>query len=329
MTAAQRDAIASPATGLVVFNTDTNQLNVRGPASWLNVGDSTNYVAKTGDTMTGMLTLSTPSDESHPGFRGIGNFNGEVWTEIGNTFDGSGSLSSYSLRNNNSGWAFIGLGSSSNATVRFRNRLEIYTGVNHDGINLVTHNSSGDIRFYTGGTSERMRLTSTGRLGIGNSPSYPLDVTGDINSSTRLRIAGTEICTVSGCVTVSDQRLKEEIRPLDFSLEKILQLRGVAYRYKDHERFGPQQEVGLLAQEVENVFPEVVRTDEESGFKTIAYQNLIAPMIEAVKSLAKRVSDLEKVQAENEALKKENAEIKARLDRLEQLVLQLQKKPSP
>ncbi|EQB12686.1 tail fiber domain-containing protein [Novosphingobium lindaniclasticum] len=84
----------------------------------------------------------------------------------------------------------------------------------------------------------------------------------------------------------SDERLKSDIRSIGNALEKIERLRGTMY-IKDDRR-----SLGVIAQEVRRVFPEVVHEDER-GYLSVAYGNLIAPLIEAVKELAERVRFLE------------------------------------
>ncbi|MCF7835729.1 MAG: tail fiber domain-containing protein [Candidatus Marinimicrobia bacterium] len=90
----------------------------------------------------------------------------------------------------------------------------------------------------------------------------------------------------------SDIRLKKDITKLDNSLEKILQLEGVSFKWKDSEIQGDKTNLGLIAQDVEKVYPELVITDEETGLKSVQYGNLIAPLIEAVKEQQKQIEEL-------------------------------------
>jgi len=79
--------------------------------------------------------------------------------------------------------------------------------------------------------------------------------------------------------TTSDARLKDDIQPISDALSSVLQLQGKTYRWKeDHHK----QDIGLIAQEVEQVFPELVGEDS-NGFKAIAYSRLTAVLIEAMK----------------------------------------------
>ena len=187
-------------------------------------------------------------------------------------------------------------------------------------------------------SASRFVIRSNGDIGIGtSSPGYKLDVSGTVNiaSGSALRFGGTQICTSAGCTSTSDMRLKENIQPLDFSLEKLLSLKGYHYDWKDKAKYGSSHQVGLLAQELEKVYPEVVITDSETGMKSVAYGHLIAPVIEALKTLYfktinvqrdvaavvvenKRLSENDKAKDEKiKQLENENNEIKARLERLE------------
>ena len=76
--------------------------------------------------------------------------------------------------------------------------------------------------------------------------------------------------------------------------EKIAQLRGVTWEWREDapEDAKEQPGIGVIAQEVEKVFPELVTTDEQ-GRKKVEYEGLIAPLIEAVKELDDRVRVLE------------------------------------
>jgi len=160
---------------------------------------------------------------------------------------------------------------------------------------------------------ERMRITSEGDVGIGTgAPDARLVV---YNGST------TGKYTTSGWTHSSDYRLKTDIRPLENALEKILQLRGVSFKFKADQEGATQ--IGFIAQEVEPIFPEVVKTDGE-GYKSMVYSNLVAPIVEAIKELNARLSslkdgqaslasELESLKAENERVKAEKAAIKAYL----------------
>jgi hypothetical protein len=108
--------------------------------------------------------------------------------------------------------------------------------------------------------------------------------------SYELDVAGT-VCADEFIVR-SDLRLKKDVKPIEKALDKITNLRGVNFHWKDKEKDSRLQ-LGVIAQEVEKVFPEVVSTDDK-GYKSVAYSNLVAPLIEAVKEL----------KAENETLKK-------------------------
>jgi len=78
---------------------------------------------------------------------------------------------------------------------------------------------------------------------------------------------------------VSDERLKENVLSLKGALEKVQALNGVSFNFKDDPGTA---KIGLIAQDVEKVIPEVVHTGED-GIKSVEYGNLVALLIEAVK----------------------------------------------
>ena len=87
----------------------------------------------------------------------------------------------------------------------------------------------------------------------------------------------------------SDERLKSDITTLKSSLVKVLQMRGVSYIRNDNPEGGEQ--IGVIAQEVEKFYPQVVLTaDDEQGTKSVDYGRLTAVLIEAVKELSELVN---------------------------------------
>lgn len=105
---------------------------------------------------------------------------------------------------------------------------------------------------------------------------------GDVRVDGDLTVTGA----CSGCR--SDLRLKTGVAPLESALARISALHGVRYRWKDgidQARDDSGDQLGVIAQEVEAVFPELVGTDSD-GYRFVRYQKLVAPLIEAVKELA-------------------------------------------
>lgn len=95
----------------------------------------------------------------------------------------------------------------------------------------------------------------------------------------------------------SDMRLKQDIKPVANALEKLQAIRGVSYRWNENAKRDDLEtrHLGVVAQEVQAVFPELVG-DNEEGYLTVNAIGLVAPLIEAVKEL----------KAENIALRAEN-----------------------
>lgn len=88
-------------------------------------------------------------------------------------------------------------------------------------------------------------------------------------------------------VLVSDIKLKKNIEPLKNCLDKVLQLQGVEYDRIDYEG----HELGLVAQEVEKIIPQVIHNGEH---KSIAYTSLIPVLIEAIKEQQQQIEDLKR-----------------------------------
>ena len=136
--------------------------------------------------------------------------------------------------------------------------------------------------------------------------------------------------THGGLISSSDIRLKKDIQPLEGALDKVLKLRGVSFYWKNKEEmaaargkdvnnfsygFDSEKQIGVIAQEIEKVVPELVVTDND-GFKAVKYENLTPLLIEAIKE---QQTIIEKQQ-------KENDEMKARMEKMEKMLEELLKK---
>ena len=87
--------------------------------------------------------------------------------------------------------------------------------------------------------------------------------------------------TAQGNVTAySDERLKDNIEPIENAVHKLKAIQGVTYNRNDIE--GNPRQTGVVAQQVERVLPEVVMTNDD-GIKTVAYGNMVGLLIEAIK----------------------------------------------
>ena len=98
--------------------------------------------------------------------------------------------------------------------------------------------------------------------------------------------------------STSDKRLKENIKPLDNALDKVMQISGVEFDWKKltekeketiHGNEG--HDVGVIAQEIEEVLPEVV-TQRDSGYKAVKYEKIVPLLIEAIKEQQKQIQEL-------------------------------------
>jgi len=137
------------------------------------------------------------------------------------------------------------------------------------------------------------------KLYISNSDTKKPLIKGDFEKKT-LRVQGKVYA--SAYRTISDARLKADIRPLGNTLDKVLRLEGKRYRLLDQPLH--HTDIGLIAQNVEKVLPEIV-SQTEDGYKAIAYQSLTAVLIEAMKEQQQQIT---KLQRENAQLKSAMAE---------------------
>jgi hypothetical protein len=133
----------------------------------------------------------------------------------------------------------------------------------------------------------RFIILGNGNVGIGGelNPTSTLDVNGEIEA---IAIKGP-----------SDIRYKKNIRPLNNSLEKVLALKGYNYEWRREEfpdkKFKIGNDIGLIAQEVEKIIPEVVYTDDnEMQSKSIDYAKLVPLLVEAIKEQEKEIQDLKR-----------------------------------
>jgi len=128
--------------------------------------------------------------------------------------------------------------------------------------------------------------------------------------------------TFNGVVTAtdhtdsSDRRYKKSITPINNSLLNLHKINGVRYKW-DQEKwsdrnFSDEPQIGFIAQELEEIYPELIHTDKE-GYKSVAYNKMTAVLVEAVKELH------EKLIKENDELRSENENIKKKLQRIDML----------
>ena len=155
----------------------------------------------------------------------------------------------------------------------------------------ITTNTLGHVTDANGTVSTR-NLTA-GDIGLGTSNHAQFHCLG----------IGTAASTVTGEIRAtgditayysSDERLKDNIVQLGGALDKVNQLRGVSFDWKEapevHSHEG--NDIGVIAQEVEAVYPELVH-ERENGYKAVDYVKLSAVLIEAVKELSAKVEALE------------------------------------
>jgi len=150
------------------------------------------------------------------------------------------------------------------------------------------------------------RLRFNGNTSINGSSAnqyYALELNLDANDTYGLVVYGQAYCS-SGAWTSSDLRLKKNIDPVSNALGSILKLNGVKFDWRTEEfpemGFTKAKQIGLIAQDVEKVIPELVN-EGPNGYKSVDYSKIAPVLIEAIKEQQKMIDEL---RAEIELLKK-------------------------
>ena len=160
----------------------------------------------------------------------------------------------------------------------------------------------------TGATANCLEMASDGRVGVGQVPAagIELDVLGDIEASGNI---------TANAFVYSDKKLKKDIKPISSALDKIAMLEGVEFKWKETGK----KNIGVIAQDIEKVFPTEVFEKESNGNKVVNYASLVAPLIEAVKE------QKEIVEKQKEAMDEQDEKIKMLEKKLAELEKMIEK----
>ena len=266
-------------------------LNINGDYNTANGSDALySNAAGNSNTAIGSIALQ---------FNTIGN---------SNTAIGVGALNRNTIGTNNVG---VGMHANSNNLEGSYNTIIGYEA----GKGTSTHNKSGNVFIgYRAGYSE----TNDNRLYIENSSADSALIWGNFNNR-RVVINGNGddgnttftfyVNGKSGGSTswnnLSDERLKKNISTIPNALDKVKNLRGVNYEWKDPKKYENGLQMGFIAQEANEVIPEVV--DDSGEYYSMQYAPITALLVEAIKDQQKII----------ENLKVENSELDARFSKIE------------
>ena len=211
-------------------------------------------------------------------------WNGSAWAQVGNDIDGEAeSDNSGSSVSMNSDGSHVAIGAYLN------------DGYGSDSGHVRVLAPYGIIVINPDNTLTAASLTTTGATTAGSLTvdSVVIDGTtiGHSSDSDLMTLASGSL-TVAGDVTISsDARLKSNIVALGPTLISLLQLEAKSYTMKNDTE--QKQKIGLLAQEVQKVFPELV-SEDNNGMLTVNYQALVPVLINALKEQEDNYNELEK-----------------------------------
>lgn len=250
---------------------------------------------------------------------GNGTANQTVLISGDGTLNASGELT---LSNNITTRNNLGLGS---LAVQNADAVDITGGtvdatLSGDGSNITNFNADNIVS----GILDEERLPTTGVIAgaYGGSGEYIESVAVDDRG---------RITAISANVAPSDRRLKENIRPLDKSLEGVLQLKPSQYHWKDPKKKG--ESYGLIAQELAEVYPHLVR-ERNDGYFGVNYIELIPVLIKAIQEQQQQIemlqaerrhttlqpNDKPEVQATLQDLKSENEQLKQEIEMIKKAI---------
>ena len=187
-----------------------------------------------------------------------------------------------------------------------------------DSANCLSIGGNGDLKiFHDGSTSVIASGSDNNPVAIRADNNEEM-ATFTVDGAARLYYDGIEkIATTSGGIDVSgaitadgditafftsDQRLKENVVNIPNALDKVMDINGVEFDWSseyiethggEDEWFNRKHQVGVIAQEVEKVLPEVV-ADRPDGYKAVRYEQLVPLLIEAIKELKTELDELKK-----------------------------------
>jgi hypothetical protein len=264
----------TPPTGDIVGTTDTQTLTNKtltsptitgvtfsSSGTVFNGSTSGSTTLQASATASGTLTLPAATDT----------LTGKATTDtLTNKTIAAGSNTITGLTNTNlSGSAGISNANLANSTIS-----GVSLGSNLNALTFTDYLISGGT--YTGSTARTVSVAGTS-INTGNTL-VARDASGDFTAGS---------ITATQYTSTSDISLKENVSTIKNALEKVLSLRGVEY---DRVESGEHQ-IGVIAQEVEKIIPEVVYGDE---IKSVAYANIVALLIEAIKEQQKEIDELKK-----------------------------------
>ncbi|SFE77662.1 tail fiber domain-containing protein, partial [Thermoflexibacter ruber] len=189
--------------------------------------------------------------------------------------------------------------------------------------NDLTVNGNGNAFNISGGAG--LNVNDFGATTL----SGTLDVLGNTTLAGTLTITGltsvTDLQTDAGgtLINASDARYKKNIKPIENALEKVNQVDGVTYHWKEEFSDNKTLQLGVIAQELEKVFPNLVHTNDK-GYKSVNYIGLIPVLLEAIKEQQKQIEALSNkvntLNTENNTLKaqaNETASLKTQMETMQ------------
>ncbi|MFY0673371.1 MAG: tail fiber domain-containing protein [Bacteroidia bacterium] len=329
------------------YNNSGSQNIFMGNSAGYNNGSATQNIAIGYYALSGSSTSFTGNSNTAIGYASMrATTSGNKNTSLGNYTLNSNTtgyenvaLGYYALEENSTGYGNIALGSdalqenttANNNIAIGRNTLNnTKTGSNNVaiGVSAGLNNSSGTGNVFIGSYSGYYE-TGSGKLHIDNTPTSQPLIYGDFSSNI-LEINGVlrpgtdnsrnlgestnrwkAVYATNGTIQTSDVRFKENIEDLNYGLEEIMKLRSVSYNWKNDTT--AKNKVGFIAQELEEVVPEVVTIGTDS-LKTrgVNYAELVPILVNAIQEQQKIIENLENEQSDSkEIIRTQTAQIEA------------------
>ena len=240
---------------------------------------------------------------------GKGTINNYLQLNIQNRSDGTSASSDIVATNNtgNETSNFIDMGI--NSSLYNYTAAPILNGPNNaylyaTGKDFVIGNgvASRNLIFFTNGfaaADEKLRILGTGNIGIGvTAPADKLSVAGNVAPSAdalyscgKTALRWSAVYALNGTIQTSDLRLKTNIEPITYGLNEVMQMRPVRYNWKMTPN--SDSKIGLIAQEVRKIIPEVVVGDESKENLGMNYAELVPVLVKAIQEQQAEIEQIE------------------------------------